>query len=80
MKELIFSKLFIQTAPLKPYGTKFLEFKISKASFIILIKCIVASQSLNSSSFKLSLQNSKASAIEFDKSWVASFTFIFFFK
>lgn len=80
MKEFIWLMYIIQKVPLKPYETKCLELRISNASLNILMKCTVASQSLNSLSFKLSLQNNKASATEFDKSWVASLTFIFFFE
>jgi len=80
MKELIWLKFFIQTAPLKPYETNCMELRISKAPLNILMKCTVTSQSLNSLSFKLSFQNNKASTTELDKSWVASLTFIFFLK
>lgn len=67
MKELIRLKLFLQTAPLKPYDNNCLELGISKASLDNLIKCIVASHSWNSSSLKFFWQNSKASATELDK-------------
>lgn len=68
MKEYIFSKFCIQRASLKPYKIKCLEFKMSKTSLNILVKCIVALHPSNYFSLILSLQNNKASATELDRS------------